>query len=64
VHSTGCLVVACCPASSSGPWARRYLGCGAHSRIRTAGIPRLSEDLPVVVEIVDEAAGTEALLPC
>ena len=32
---------------------RGYLGFGAHSRIHTAKILRLSEDLPIVVEIVD-----------
>lgn len=29
------------------------LGFGAHSRIHTAHILRLSEDLPIVIEIVD-----------
>ncbi len=33
---------------------RGILGFGANSRIRTAKILRLSEDLPVVIEIVDE----------
>jgi uncharacterized protein len=33
---------------------RGILGFGAESRIRTAKILRLSEDLPLVVEIVDE----------
>jgi uncharacterized protein len=42
---------------------RGYLGYGAHSRIHTAKILRLSEDLPVVVEIVDEAEKIEAFLP-
>ena len=42
---------------------RGYLGYGAHSRIHSAKILRLSEDLPVVVEIVDEAAKIEAFLP-
>jgi PII-like signaling protein len=32
---------------------RGIMGYGAHSRIHTAGILRLSEDLPIVVEIVD-----------
>lgn len=32
---------------------RGYLGYGAHRRIHTARILRLSEDLPIVVEIVD-----------
>lgn len=42
---------------------RGYLGYGAHSRIHTAKILRLSEDLPVVVEIVDEPDKIEAFLP-
>ncbi|MGB9689473.1 DUF190 domain-containing protein [Thermogutta sp.] len=32
---------------------RGFLGFGANSRIHTAKILRLSEDLPVVIEIVD-----------
>lgn len=38
---------------------RGPMGYGAHSRIHTAKILRLSEDLPIVVEIVDreEAVG-------
>lgn len=38
-------------------------GFGAHSRLHTAKILRLSEDLPIVVEIVDSAAKVEAFLP-
>ncbi len=38
-------------------------GYGANSRIHTAHILRLSEDLPVVVEIVDVAERIEKLLP-
>jgi PII-like signaling protein len=33
---------------------RGYLGFGANSRIHSARILRLSEDLPMVIEIVDE----------
>ncbi len=33
---------------------RGVLGFGANSRVHTAKILRLSEDLPVVIEIVDE----------
>jgi PII-like signaling protein len=40
-----------------------HLGFGAHSRIHTAKILRLSEDLPVVVEIVDAPEKIEAFLP-
>lgn len=38
-------------------------GFGAHSRIHTAKILRLSEDLPIVVEIVDKAERIERFLP-
>ncbi len=38
-------------------------GFGAHSRLHTAKILRLSEDLPIVVEIVDTAEKIEAFLP-
>lgn len=38
-------------------------GFGAHSRIHTARILRLSEDLPIVIEVVDTAARIDALLP-
>jgi len=39
------------------------LGYGANSRIHTAGILRLSEDLPVIVEIVDRPDRIESFLP-
>ncbi len=42
---------------------RGMMGYGANSRIHTAKILRLSEDLPVVVEIVDNAEKIERLLP-
>ncbi len=32
---------------------RGYLGFGAHSRMHSAKILRISEDLPMVIEIVD-----------
>ncbi|MCA1841429.1 MAG: DUF190 domain-containing protein [Actinomycetota bacterium] len=38
-------------------------GFGADSRIHTARILRLSEDLPVVIEIVDSKDKIEAILP-
>jgi PII-like signaling protein len=38
-------------------------GFGAHSRLHTAKILRLSEDLPIVVEIVDGREKIEAFLP-
>ena len=42
---------------------RGILGYGAHSRVHTSKILRLSEDLPVVVEIVDSPEKIEAFLP-
>lgn len=42
---------------------RGILGFGANSRIHTSKILRLSEDLPVVVEIVDAEDKIEAFLP-
>jgi uncharacterized protein len=38
-------------------------GFGAHSRIHTAKILRLSEDLPIIIEIVDTREKIEAFLP-
>ncbi len=38
-------------------------GFGAHSRVHTAKILRLSSDLPLVVEIVDAHDRIEAFLP-
>lgn len=42
---------------------RGIMGFGATSRIHTAKLLRLSEDLPVVVEVVDTEANIERLLP-
>ncbi len=42
---------------------RGMMGFGAHSRMHTAKILRLSEDLPIVVEIVDERENIDKLLP-
>ena len=42
---------------------RGVLGYGAHSRIHTAKILRLSEDLPMVVEIVDREDRIGQFLP-
>ena len=39
------------------------MGFGKHSRLHTAKVLRLSEDLPVVIEIVDTAEKIEAFLP-
>jgi PII-like signaling protein len=38
-------------------------GFGADSRLHTSRILRLSEDLPVVIEIVDTAEKVESVLP-
>ncbi len=38
-------------------------GFGAHSRLHTAKILRLSTDLPVIIEIVDREEKIEAFLP-
>jgi hypothetical protein len=42
---------------------RGTLGFGANSRIHTARILRLSEDLPMVIEIVDTPEKIAAFLP-
>jgi uncharacterized protein len=38
-------------------------GFGAHSRLHTAKILRLSEDLPIVIEIVDSLEKIERFMP-
>ena len=42
---------------------RGSMGFGAHSRLHTAKIERLSEDLPIVIELVDTKDKLEAFLP-
>ena len=42
---------------------RGPMGYGAHSRLHTSKILRLSEDLPVVIEIVDKEERINAFLP-
>jgi uncharacterized protein len=42
---------------------RGPMGFGAHSRLHTAKVLRLSEDLPIVIEIVDTVEKIDALLP-
>jgi len=42
---------------------RGLQGFGAHSRVHTAKILRLSADLPIVIEVVDTAEKIEAFLP-
>lgn len=39
------------------------MGFGAHSRMHTAGLLRLSEELPVVIELVDTQERIEAFVP-
>jgi uncharacterized protein len=40
-----------------------FMGFGAHSRVHTAKVLRLSEDLPIVIEIVDANEKIQAFLP-
>jgi hypothetical protein len=42
---------------------RGMMGYGAKSRIHTAKVLRLSEDLPIIVEIVDRSDRIEGFLP-
>ena len=42
---------------------RGLMGYGAKSRIHTAKVLRLSEDLPIVIEIADRADRIDAFLP-
>ena len=39
------------------------MGFGAHSRIHTAKLLELSQDLPIVIEIVDAPEKIEAFMP-
>src|SRR6266705_1008685 len=42
---------------------RGVMGFGKHSMVHTAKILRLSEDLPMIIEIVDSLEKIEAFLP-
>lgn len=42
---------------------RGIMGFGAASRIHTSKVLRLSEDLPIIIEIVDSEERIEAFLP-
>ncbi len=42
---------------------RGIMGFGASSRVHAAKMLRLSDDLPVVIEVVDTEANLEKLLP-
>jgi hypothetical protein len=41
---------------------RGLMGFGAHSRMHTAKILRLSEDLPIIIEIVDKPERVKILM--
>jgi uncharacterized protein len=40
-----------------------FMGFGAHSRIHTAKLLELSQDMPIVIEIVDAPDKIEAFMP-
>jgi PII-like signaling protein len=42
---------------------RGPMGFGANSRLHTSKLLRLSEDLPIIIEIVDSRAKIDELLP-
>ncbi len=42
---------------------RGIAGYGSHSLIHTASILRLSEDLPIIIETIDEKEKIEKILP-
>lgn len=42
---------------------RGIMGFGANSRLHTTKILRLSEDMPIVIEVVDTQSNIEKLLP-
>jgi PII-like signaling protein len=42
---------------------RGPMGFGAHSRLHTLKILRLSEDLPIIIEMVDSEEKISAFLP-
>ena len=42
---------------------RGIMGFGAHSRLHTAKLLRLSEDLPIIIEIVDTEKNLNKILP-
>jgi uncharacterized protein len=42
---------------------RGIMGFGAESRIHTAKVLRLSEDLPIVIEVVDTEENVNKLMP-
>ena len=40
-----------------------FMGFGAHSRMHTAKLLELSQDLPIIIEIVDAPEKIEAFMP-
>jgi hypothetical protein len=42
---------------------RGMMGFGAHSRMHTAKVLRISEDLPIIIEIVDDQEKIRKFLP-
>ncbi len=42
---------------------RGLMGFGAHSRLHTATLLRLSEDLPIIIEIVDTGENINKIIP-
>jgi PII-like signaling protein len=42
---------------------RGIMGFGAHSRLHSAHLLRLSQDLPIVIEVVDTQANIDRVLP-
>jgi PII-like signaling protein len=42
---------------------RAIEGYGAHSHVHTARVLRLSEDLPLVIDVIDRSDKIEAVLP-
>jgi hypothetical protein len=42
---------------------RGIIGFGARSRLHTANILRLSQDLPIIIEIVDSQKNIDNMLP-
>jgi PII-like signaling protein len=42
---------------------RGPMGFGAHSRLHTAKVLRLSEDLPIIIEIIDSKDKIDELMP-
>ncbi|HHL39532.1 MAG TPA: DUF190 domain-containing protein [Deltaproteobacteria bacterium] len=48
---------------AGGTVLRGMMGYGIHGRLHTARLLRLSEDMPIIIEIADTQARLEAFLP-